>query len=123
MGEFIKKREIRELNGILEMLVDPILVIDETYRFLYPESQPLISFIDNKNVKHLTIHSGDKFAFWDQFNLAWGIGSPDLIKILTMYQQSMVFCPPTPQVHAMSYLFKYFLESSNNYMNYCSQIE
>jgi aspartate/methionine/tyrosine aminotransferase len=104
--------EIKVIEEYLNSQSDSVLLVDETHSFLY-DNKPLISRFKNPQFAHLSIYSGDKFCFWDNLGITWAIGSPQLVKILLMYQQAMVFCPTTPLVHAFNLLFEKFIQDES----------
>lgn len=44
----------------------------------------------------------------DNMNLSWAFGSPDLVQIITQYQQNTAFCPSTPFIYAINNIFESF---------------
>lgn len=107
LGYHLTDSDIEVLEQYLNSKEEAILLVDETFSFLY-DVPPLISRFKSPKFSHLSFYSSDKFCFWDNLGLAWGIGTTQLVKILLMYQQTMVFCPTTPLVHAFAELFRKF---------------
>lgn len=107
LGYRFSDSDIEALERHLNSREEAVLLVDETYSFLY-DAPPLVSRFKAPQFSHLSFYSADKLCFWDDLGVTWAVGTAELVQILGMYQQTMVYCPITPLVYAFAALFAEF---------------
>ena len=121
-GYILSDNEVEQLEEHLNSKENAILIVNEGDQILFPDSVPLMSRFKRKEFEHVSFYSGERLSVHHQVNLTWSVGTPDLLSIISFYQQPMVYCPATPIVYAFAELFSELNGSQHYNASYLKNI-